>query len=781
MLKSYFKMAWRSLTKNKVSSIINIGGLSVGLAMGIMILLVINDEFSYNKFHTNLKDLHLIMSNQLIGGDVITGRLSSGPLAARMRNEIPEFKYVARSSQNGDELVSVGEKSIYESGIYAEPDFFQMMTFPALAGDPVTALREPGSVVITARTAIKLFGTTDVLGKVLVHNNTDALKVAAVIRDIPDNSSTKFDVVLPFKQLERDNSWTTNWDDYRLLTWVQLQPNTNLAVLNKKLKTRFQMKEEDKNTSLFAYPLADLRLHGHFKNGKPDGGTINTVMMLSLVGLFVLLIACINFMNLATARSERRALEVGLRKTMGSSRKLIIYQFLSEALIMSLLALAVGILLAKLALPGFMRLTGKSFVPDYFNWQIWTLLITMGVITGLVAGSYPAFYLSRFQPIKVLKRLGPTEKGGSMLRKGLVTFQFMISIFLIISTIVILKQIHYLEGRPIGYNPDNLINITTRGEITGKIDLVKSELLQIPGVNSVSAGGDNIIRFGAAMNGLEWPGKTADQDFFITVTNVHYDWVKTTGLQLLMGRDFSPEYGADSTTSCLVNQAAVKKMGLKDPIGTKLGSNTIIGVVGDFVYNNPAAAAKPMIILLKGNGLGHFFVRITNDERWQQQMARIEAVIKKNSPGFPFEFHFTKEEYQQTFDEAQTMGQLVNVFGGMAIFISCMGLFGLSAFLAERRNKEISIRKVLGASVTSLWFTLSKDFLKPVLVAFLLAAPLTGWIAGKMLLKMDYRIELAWWMFALAGVLSIIIAAVTVSFHGIKAALANPVKALKAE
>lgn len=774
-------MAWRSLTKNKVSAIINIGGLSVGLAMGIMILLVIVDECSYNKFHAHLKEIHLVMINQDMNGDIGTGRLTPGPLAASLRNEIPELKYVARSTQGGAELVRAGEKSFYENTLYADPDYFNMMSFPALAGNPVAALHEPGSIVITERTAIKLFDSKDVVGKLLVHNNSRSLKIAAVIRDVPDNSSNKFDVILPFSQLEQENTWTTKWDDYRLLTWVQLQPNAKLAVVNEKLKKLFLDKQDEQNTTLFAYPFAQLRLHGNFRNGKPDGGTINTIILLGIVGLFILLIGCINFMNLATARSERRALEVGLRKTMGSSRKLIIFQFLSEALLMSLIALVLGIVLAKLALPGFMRISGKTFVPDYANWQIWTLLIILGVGTGLIAGSYPAFYLSRFQPIRVLKQMAPAEKGGSLLRRGLVTFQFMISIFLIITTIVIVKQIRHLEGRPVGYDPENLVDIMARGEISNKFDIVKAELLQVPGVKGVSASDDNIVRLNGAMNGVDWPGKTADQDFYMNVTGVQYDWTQTTGQKIVAGRDFSPQYATDSTAACLINQAAVKKMGLKDPVGTKVGGRIVVGVLQDFVFNNPTAATKPVLVLLKNGGMGHLFVRISNNEHWQQQMAQIEQIIKKHSPGFPFEYHFANEEYQQTFNEAHQSGQMLNVFGGMAIFISCLGLFGLSAFLAERRNKEMSIRKILGASVSSIWLALSKDFLKPVVIAFILAAPLAGWAMQQILQRMDYRIELSWWMFALAGILAIVIATLTVSFHGIKTALANPVKALKAE
>lgn len=774
-------MAWRSFFKNKISSLINICGLSVGLATGIIILMVIIQEYGYNKFHTHLKDICLLMSNHELSGGTNTGRQTPGPLAASLRNEIPEVKYAARISQGGNELVNAGDKSTYEKGLYAEPDFFNMMSFPALQGDPVSVLREPGNAVITERTARKLFGEENAIGKILVLNNVTTVKIAAVIRDVPQNSSLVFDIVLPFKLFEKGNDWLKKWDDNRIQTWVQLKPNVNLASLNVKLKNLFLQKQDEKNITLFAYPFADLRLYGQFKNGKPNGGVIDILMLLGCIALFVLLIACINFMNLATARSQLRAREVGMRKALGASRKGIALQFLSEALLLSLLALLLGIILAKLALPGFMRLSGRYFTPDFLNWRLWALLMALGVVTGLIAGSYPAFYLSRFQPVKVLKRLINLEKGGGLLRKGLVTFQFVISIFLIISTIVIFKQLRYLQNRPMGYNPDNLIEISARGEMTGKFNIIKNDLLQIPGVKSVSAGSDDLIRFGAGMNGLQWPGKTADEDFSITVAAVQYDWVKTAGLQLAEGRDFSPEYGADST-ACLINEAAAKRMRLKAPVtGTKINSSIVIGVLKDFVYNNPSAAPQPMMVLLNTGALNHFFVRIANNDSWQECLSRIEKTVKKINPDYPFEFHFVKEEYQRNFNEVRAMEQMANAFSGMAIFISCLGLFGLSAFLAEQRNKEISIRKVLGASVSSLWFSLSKDFLKPVFIAFVITAPLAGWVMQKLLSKMDYHIQLSWWMFALAGVLVVVVAVATVSFHGIRAALASPIKALKIE
>jgi|SRR5665647_181436 len=781
MIKNYLKMAWRNIVKNKVSSIINIGGLSVGLATAIVIMLVIVNEVSYDKFNTNLGDIHLLMENQNMNGNIITHRQTPGPLAASVVSEIPEVKFVARTNQTGNELLRNGDKSIYFNGIYTDPDFFKMMTFPSVEGNPVAALNEPGSIVITESTARKLFGSEEPLGKILVHNNLHALKVAAVIRDIPINSTNKFDIALPFRLLEQENNWVEKWDNFRIQTWVQLQPNTNVKSLDEKLTHLFVQKQDAKNMQLFAYPFADLRLYGNFKNGKPNGGIIFIIMILSMVGLFVLLIACVNFMNLATARSEQRAKEVGVRKVLGASRKKVILQFMIEAIVMSFLALVLGVLLSYLALPGFMQLSGNHFNPDYFNLKIWSLLIMLGLITGVVAGSYPALYLSRFQPVKVLKGIKLKGTGGGMLRKGLVTFQFIVSIFLIISTIVFFKQIDHMERRPIGYNSENLIEIPARDDMQNKFDIVRNELLQIPGIKNVSAGNDDLIRFGGAFNGLEWPGKTKDQDFYITSTSVQYDWIKTVGLSLSEGRDFSREYGADSL-SCLINEAAARRMGLKDPItGTKLGNNAIIGVVKDFVYNNSSSAIEPMIIYLNSGSINHFFVRIDNNDNWKNCITQIETAVKKINPNIPFEFHFTKEEYQNNFNQIRSLSKMANIFGGMAIIISCLGLFGLSSFLAERRSKELSVRKVLGASVKSIWFTLSKDFLKPVFIAFIIAAPLAGLVMQKVLSLLDYHILLAWWMFVLAGVLAMMIAIITVSYNGIKAALTNPIKNLRTE
>ncbi|MES1249571.1 MAG: ABC transporter permease, partial [Chitinophaga rupis] len=661
MLKNYVLTAWRSLVKNRLSSFINIFGLSIGLGTAILIFVWINDTLSYNKFHKNYEQIHLLMKTERGNSDVSTGSSVPGPLAAAVRAQFPEVQYASRGSFEKP-LVQFEDKTIYEEAIYVEPDFFHIMTFPALQGDPVATLRDPGSVVITESAAKRLFGNQDPMGKVINHNNLHQLKVGAVIRDVPEHSSYYFEIVLPFALFEKENDWLKKWDDSRILTWVQLVPHVDLAALNAKLTRLQQQKANDPHEELFAFPLEDVWLRNAFKNGKSAGGRIDMLMLTGALGLFVLLIACINFMNMATARSERRSREVGVRKTLGAFRHQLIFQFLSEAGLQTLFALFIGTLLAKISLPllnGF--LSRNTILFDMSSGRIWLGLLGMGLFTALIAGSYPAFFLSRFQPVLILKGLFTRHyKGGSLLRKSLVTFQFMITIFLIISTIVLLRQESYVQSRPIGYDQANLIEIPARGDMAATFPLVKTELLKIPGVTSVSAGTDDLLRFGGGSNGVSWPGKTPDQDFYVKMGHVQYDWIKTTGLKLVEGREFSTAYGTD-TSGCLINQAAVRRMGLKEPvIGTKIGGSPVIGVISDFIFNDAFNNPEPLVVDLSTGPMPHFFVRVQNNENWQQTLAQIKTALKKVNPNFPFEFHFTSEQYQTQFKGIQSTVQALN-------------------------------------------------------------------------------------------------------------------------
>lgn len=780
MFKNYLKIAWRSLVKNKISSTINISGLAVGLAISILITIAVLDMVSYDKFHVNMSNIYSVMKTHKVGGDIGVGTSVPGPLAGDIKANLPEVKRIARLAGGSQTLITANEKSVYEATVFTEPDYFRMMTFPAIAGDPVKAMEASGSVVITERTAQKLFGSVNVIGQLITYNSQTPLQVAAVLKDLPANSSVQFDVVIPFKVYEQQNSdWINRWDNNQLATWMELQPNVNLTAVNKKLETLIRARLNDKEAGLFAYPFSRMWLYGEFQNGKPSGGRISAVWMFATIGIFVLLVACINFMNLSTARSERRAREVGVRKVMGAFRKQVITQFLCEAMLLSLISLAFALLLARLALPLLNYFTEKELSFDFMNWQLWVALVIMVLFTGLVAGSYPAFFLSSFKPVLVLKGIIVNRRGASVLRKGLVTFQFMVSICLILATIVIYKQLRHAENRPIGYQAENLIEIPLRGDIVNKYDLLHHELSQVPGVVSIAGGGNNLLRFGGATDGVTWPNQGPNDRMWVTLTNVQYGWAKTAGLPLLEGREFDPAYGTD-TNAVMLNEVAVRKMKLSSPVvGTRVDGSTVIGVVKDFVYNNPLSTPKPMLIRLTRGQVHHLFVRIRNNGQWQQTVAGMQQAIRKSDPLFPFEFHFVNEEYQKRFQGIRFTSQITNLVGVLAIFISCLGLFGLSAFLAERRQKEVGVRKILGASLGQVWLILSKDFLKPVLVAFVLAAPLAGWGLHSLLQNMDYRISLSWWMFAAAGLTTLVVALATVSFHGIKAALVNPSRSLR--
>jgi putative ABC transport system permease protein len=778
MLQHYLTISWRNLRVNRLYSLLNISGLAVGLACGILILLWISHEASYEKFNENLANIYLMKKNQTLSGDVYTGSTTPAPLAHTLRAEVPEVTRVARTTGAGQEILNAGKEGIYVNCIYADPDLFDIMTFPAILGKPSEALENLGAIVITESTAKRLFGTEDPIGKMLRHNNTHSFQVAAVIKDIPSSSTLRFEAAMPFSLYEQERA--PKWDNNSFLTWMELPEDIDLAAFNSKVENIVTEHLENEEMGLFAFPLAREHLHSRFKNGQEDGGKIDFLYMLGALGVFILLLACINFMNLATARSSRRAREVGVRKVMGAQRGSIVGQFLSEALMITFLGLVLGVLITKLALPSFNLLIQKDLIFDFSNWKLWSGLLVLGVATGLVAGSYPAVFLSRFQPVKVIRGISSSGKGAAIFRKGLVIFQFFVSVFLIISTIVVYQQIQYTENRPLGYEQENLIEIPAQGDLSQQFDVVKNDLLQIPGVKSVSTGSDNLLRMGGGITGFKWPGKDPEQDFPITLTWVGYDWAKTAGLTMVEGREFSPEFGGDSL-ACIINQTAARRMGLEEPVGTLVGDNNhIIGVVEDFVYNDPTSDTRPMIIYL-GKNLGHFFVRFQNDENWQQRLATIEEVVGGHNPGYPLDIHFTKEEYQRSFNQARSVGEMITIFSGLAIFIASLGLVGLSAFVAEQRKKEIGVRKILGATVRSIGLSLSVDFLKPVAISFVLAAPLAAWVMEKALDNLDYHIELSWWIFAAAGTIAVIIALLTVSYHAIRAALANPVDSIRTE
>jgi putative ABC transport system permease protein len=779
MLQHYLTISWRNLRVNRLYSLLNISGLAVGLACGILILLWISHELSYDRFHKNLPDVYQLMRHEVMSGEYFTGDVTPAPLGPSLKASMPEVVYATRTLGAGKQLVNAGNENTYESVLYADPDFFNIMTFPSINGNAIEALSSPGGVVITERTARKLFMDADPIGKTITLNNTDELLVAAVVRDVPTNSSIRFDIVVPFSGYEQNRN--LKWDNNSFHTWIQLAPATDLAAFNTKIDGVVEEHLDNEEVHLFAFPLGRLHLHSHFANGKPDGGKIAFVYMIGALGVFILLLACVNFMNLATARSERRAKEVGIRKVIGAQRRIIVGQFLTEAMMITFLGLALSIVVVRLVLPSFNELTGKDLSLSLDNWRLWSSVLLLGWVTGMVAGSYPAFFLSSFKPVQAVTGLGKAGKGASIFRRALVTFQFFVSIFLIICTIVIYVQLDHVQSRPLGYDQENLIELPVRGDMGKDFDPFKNDLLQLRGVTAVSAGGDNLIRVGGGLTGFQWPGKGPDEDFPVNITWVHYDWTRAAGLAMADGRDFSPAFGTDSL-ACLINETAARRMRLEQPVGTHLGDNSyVIGVVKDFVFNDPTSEPEPLVIFLGTNQIKHIFVRFQNDQSWEERLGQIESIYGSYFPTYPFEIHFIKDEYQKRFEVIRSMRGMATLFSGLAIFIACLGLIGLSAYVAERRKKEVGIRKVLGASIPNISIALSVDFLKPVILSFLLAAPLAGWLLDMGLDDIDYRIELSWWIFALSGGLALLLACLMVSYHAIKASTANPVESLRTE
>jgi putative ABC transport system permease protein len=694
---------------------------------------------------------------------------------------MPALKYVVREKEEGQSLTAYGEKAIYQKGIYVEPDLFRMMTFPAVEGDPVATLREGSGIVLTERAARRLFSNGQALGKTILLNNSHPLKVGAVIRDVPDNSSLQFDIMLPYTLFEKDNNWSGDWENRSVLTWIQMQPGAKLESVNRLMTQLLIQHRTAKQVSLFAYPIARLELYDNFKDGRPYWGKVYLYVFTAIIAVLTLLIACINFMNLSTAMAERRAREVGLRKVLGASRRVIIGQFLGEALLPAMLALTLSIGLAWLVLPGFAGFAELPLDKEFGNGWVWVIMVVLGLFTGLVAGSYPALYLSRFQPAHVLKRLMSIGRKGAGLRKGLVTFQFAISIFLVITAIVVVKQLNYVSNRPLGYELSNLIDITAEDDLPGRYDLFKNKVENIPGVLNITASTDNLIGVGNSFTGLDWSGKRPGQHFIIRATWVGYHWTQTAGLQLTEERDFIPAFGADSS-ACLINETAAKKMGLKEPIiGTRVGGKPVIGVLRDFVFNLSGKAIPPLIVYLGKGNLGHFLVRLTNNGQWKAHLDQIKKTVTSLNPGYPFTFRFVDDEHQEQFSKNFGVEQLANIFAVMAILISCLGLFGLASYLVEKRTKEISIRKVLGANATGLWLSLSTEMLKPVLLGFIVATPLAAMAMAGLLSINDYHIRLSWWIFALAGAGALLIALATVSWHGIRATRINPARSLQIE
>ncbi|GAB4032944.1 ABC transporter permease [Spirosoma jeollabukense] len=801
MLRNYVKIAWRNLVRNKAFSAINILGLALGMGCSLLIFLWIQDELSVDNYHANGPQLYNVMQRQFYDGKVQTGRFTPGVLPDELKKQFPEIIYAAGyTGWDANLTFAVGDKINKESGHWAGADWFKMFSIPLLAGTPATALNSPTSIAISRKVAEFYFGNpVAALGKSIRIDNKNDYQVMGVFENMPQNSSDKYDFLINWQDCVARNPWMKEWGNNGPHTRIMLRPDANVANLDAKLNPFLKKYNKDIGKSfdaqLFLQPYPDGYLYSNFKNGQQDGGRIEYVRLFGIVAVFLLLIACINFMNLATARSVKRAREVGIRKVIGAMRSVLAGQFIGEALLFTLVALGIALFLIFLLLPAFNVLTGKSISLQTTQVSFWAILLGMTLLTGLIAGSYPALFLSSLEPVRVLKGTGPSSRflfgsGARLLRQGLVVFQFVLSMLLIVGTIIVYRQVNYVQTTNLGYERENLIYVPVEGELGAQSNYktFKDELLRQPGILAVSSMQEAPTNIGSSTGGITWPGKDPNVNIEMTQTAVGYDLLKTLKVKVT-GRDFSPEFSTD-TTNYLINEAAAKRIGYKTrnggpPVGqpiTMWGKpGKIIGVMENFHFQSLHIPIAPLIMRLATEPGWQTFMIRTQPGQTKQALASIESVWKQLNPKFPFAYRFADDEYQKLYKSESIVGSLANYFAFLAIFISCLGLFGLSAFTAEQRTKEIGVRKVLGASVTGIVGLLSKDFLKLVLLAIAIASPLAWYAMNQWLQGFAYKLDIEWWIFALAGVLAVTIALLTISFQSIKAALMNPVKSLRSE
>ncbi len=788
MLKNYLRVTFRNLLKNGFYSFINIAGLALGITCSILILLWVADETSFDKFHPKADRLYQVWVNAHFDGRINSWKSVPLPTYEEMKTADANIVHAMVADWGGDHLVAVSEKRITKKAFWVSEEFLEMFEFPLIAGDASKVLDEPASIVISESTAHALFGDEDAMGKIIRVDNQYDLTVTGILKDVPSNSSFQFDFLMPWKYRYQVSDWvkenTTNWGNYSFQVFVELNDAKNKASVENSVRDMLAKHGEDEEMKheFFLYPLLKWRLYSSFEDGVEQGGMSDYVQLFTVIAIFIIVIACINFMNLATARSERRAREVGIRKAVGSRRWELVLQFIGESMIITCIAFALAVLAAQLLLPSYNSLVEKKLFIDYASKEFWLYASGLILITGLVAGSYPAFYLSGFQPVKVLKGKPTIGKGASLPRKILVTVQFGFSILLIISMFVIYNQIQLAKGRDIGYSQERLITVSLNDDYHKNMRPIRLELLASGAVESVSRANSAITDINSN-NFVGWPGKPNDLKVIFTTIVCDYDWAKTMGVKMIEGRDFSEDFQSDSLAIC-VNKAAIKVMGLSDPIGAELDlwgkKRKLIGVYDDVLMGSPYEEVKPMFAVLDDWG-GAFTIRLSNQKDIQSSLKAVEAVFKKYGAEYPFEYTFVDVDFQRKFTTIDLTSKLASLFAILAIIITGMGLFGLASFTAEQRIKEIGIRKVLGASVPSLVNLISKDFSLLVIFAFVVSAPVSWWLMTRYLERYTIRTEVDWWIFPVTGAIALIFALLIVSTQALRAAYANPVNSLRNE
>jgi putative ABC transport system permease protein len=785
MIRNYLTIAFRNLRRNKVFSFINIFGLALGLACSMLILLWVQDELTWDRFHPNIDKLYRVFINRPGNDGIYTQDVVQLPLWEELK-ATPGIRYVSPTDNWGEKAtLAYKDTRIEKLSNWAGEDFLKMFPFPFIEGSG-EVLNDASSIVLTESTAKALFGDEKALGKVIRIDDKADLKVSAVIQDPPQNSTLQFEVLIPFKAImamePQYKEALSYWDNSSYHMYIEVERHANVSQLQSRLRDVIKAHKSDTEEKLKLFPLHRSRLYSEFVNGESVGGAITYVRIFMITAILVLALACINFINLATARSEKRAKEVGIRKTVGSNRKQLVLQFLSETVLMAVLAFLLAIVLVESLLPFFNTLVDKELAIDYTDPVVWGMSIGFILLTGVASGSYPAFFLSSFRPIAVLKGKLGAGKQGALPRKVMVTTQFFFSIGLLISTVVIYSQINYIKNREIGFDMNNLVTVPATGTIEEKYEIIKSNLLQKSLAASVSIASSPVTAI-HAWSMPEWQGQREDQQDFYAIVSIGHDYIKTVDVELLKGRTFDPAF--NDSTSMILNQAAVNHMELEDPIGAIVNLHerqyTVVGVMDDILMESPFHPAAGTIFLFNSYRHDNVVIRLPGEVSVSQAMSGIEEVFKEHNPAFPFSFEFADERFHAKLANEELTGKLSNLFAILAIVISCLGLFGLSAFAAEQRTKEVGIRKVLGATLTGIVSLFSKDFSKLVVIAFLLAAPLTWWIMDQWLQQYTYRVDVEWWMLAATGALALLLTWAIVGLQAAKAAGVNPARSLRNE
>jgi putative ABC transport system permease protein len=785
MISNYLKIAWRNLIRNRGFSVTNILGLTIGITCTILIALWVNDELNYNRFHRHYDNIYKVYANRDFKNQMFTDPNMVLPLAGALQNSNPQIINATVTTYSNEHLFTYGDLKVKKTGMTVNEHFFDVFTWQFVKGSAANAVRDPYSIVVTESAARAIFGNKDPMGQVVKMDNHENYKVAAVLKDVPGNSTLQFDFLTFFNYTDPGvKNQMQEWQNSSWSVYLQMRPGADMKMIDAKINEI--KKSHDKNdevSTYFTFPMSKWRLYSDFKDGKNVGGMIRYVKMFTIVAIVILLIACVNFMNLSTARSERRAKEVGIRKTLGSNKRQLVLQFFSESVILALIAFVLSIVAVYFLMPSFNTLVNKQLHLSLDEPAFWLLAIAIVLLTGLIAGSYPALYLSSFNPVKVLKGTLAVGKSAVLPRRILVVAQFAISILLISATIIIYQQINYIKERDMGYNPDNLVMVNSSGDVDKNYAVIKDELYKTGMISSVTRTSSPITAIWWKTGGPDYEGKRQDASIIFSAIATDVGFSKTFGIKVVEGKDFDGV--AADTGHVMLNKAAVAAMGVKNPLGMKLrygGTEyNVTGITDNVVMESPFKPVDPVMTFYNSNFSSFVTIRLKDDAKLQKSLASMEKIFNQYNPAFPFAYSFVDEEFSKKFVNEQLISRITNIFAGLAIFICCIGLAGLASFTIEKRTREIGIRKVLGASLQQLLALISQEFLKLVVIAFVIAVPISWWLMHNWLENYDFRVQITWWLFCSVGLLVLLLALAVVCANTMRAALRNPVTTLRTE